>query len=251
MTFSNVKNAVKDFRKGKFVIVIDDKHRENEADLVLAAEKTNPQKINFMIKEARGLVCVPMLGKKLDELKLPLMTKINTEFTKCAFTISVDAKKGATTGISAYDRAKTIKALIDNKTKPSDLAMPGHIFPLRYEEGGVLEREGHTEASVDLAKLAGLYPAAVICEILKDDGTMAKLPELLEFSESHGIKIITIQDLKNYIKNENPSIKERQNKSDACKELYIPSPYLSRIIQCISCNKNNSRNKERRNIEFN
>src|SRR3989338_3529193 len=133
MTFSNVKDVVKDFKQGKFVIVIDDKHRENEADLVLAAENVTPQKINFMIKHARGLVCVPMLGKRLDELKLPLMTKINTEFTKCAFTISVDSKKG-TTGISAFDRTKTIKTLIDKNTKPSDLLKPGHIFPLRCYE---------------------------------------------------------------------------------------------------------------------
>ena len=134
MTFLNIEEAIRDFKKGEFVIVIDDKHRENEADLVLPAEKASPEKINFMIKHARGLVCVPMLGKRLDELKLPLMTKTNTEFTKCAFTVSVDAKKGTTTGISAYDRAKTIKALIGKKTKPSDLAKPGHIFPLRCDE---------------------------------------------------------------------------------------------------------------------
>jgi len=198
MTFSNVKNAVKDFRKGKFVIVIDDKHRENEADLVLAAEKTNPQKINFMIKEARGLVCVPMLGKKLDELKLPLMTKINTEFTKCAFTISVDAKKGATTGISAYDRAKTIKALIDNKTKPSDLAKPGHVFPLRCDEKGLSKRAGHTEAAIELCRLANLYPAAAICEIVGEDGGMSRGKELRKFAKRHGLRIVRIKEIVGY-----------------------------------------------------
>mgnify|MGYP001594312676 CR=1 FL=1 len=166
MSFSKFEDAVKDFRKGNFVIVVDGKNRENEADLVLAAEKVTPEKINFMIKTARGLVCIPMLGKRLDELKLPLMTKINTEFTKCAFTISVDLKKGTTTGISAFDRAKTIKALIDKKTKPSDLAKPGHVFPLRCDQNGFKKRHGHTEAAIELTKLANLYPAAVICEIV-------------------------------------------------------------------------------------
>ena len=200
MTFSKIKDAISDFKKGKFVIVIDDKHRENEADLVLAAEKCSPEKINFMIKNARGLVCVPMLGKRLDELKLPLMTKINTEFTKTAFTISVDAKKGATTGISAYDRAKTIKALIDKNTKPSDLARPGHIFPLRCEEIGLRKRAGHTEAAIELCKLAKLYPAAVICEIIGENGRMAKMPELKKFAKKYNLKIIRIRDLVEYSK---------------------------------------------------
>ena len=173
MTFSNVKNAISDFKKGKFVIVIDDKHRENEADLVLAAEKVTPQKVNFMIKHARGLVCVPMLSKRLNKLRLPLMTKINTEYTKCAFTIPVDSKKG-TTGISVFDRAKTIKALIDKSTKPRDLARPGHVFPLRCDGYGLSKRPGHTEAAIELAKLANLYPAAVICEIIGDSGKWPK-----------------------------------------------------------------------------
>ena len=198
MIFSNIKGAINDFKKGKFVIVIDDKHRENEADIVLAAEKVAPQKINFMIKNARGLVCVPMLGKRLDELKLPLMTKINTEFTKCAFTVSVDVKKRTTTGISAFDRAKTIKALIDKNTKPSDLAKPGHIFPLRCDENGLKKRPGHTEAAIELAKLAGLYPAAVICEIIGENGKMAKLAELKKFAKKHNLKIISIRDLIEY-----------------------------------------------------
>ncbi|MBI2558264.1 3,4-dihydroxy-2-butanone-4-phosphate synthase [Candidatus Woesearchaeota archaeon] len=195
MAYSEIKDAVKDFKKGKFVIVIDDKKRENEADLVLAAEKVTPQKINFMIKEARGLVCVPMLGKRLDELSLPLMTKINTEFTKCAFTISVDAKKGTTTGISAYDRAKTIKTLINKNTKPSDLARPGHVFPLRYDEKGLGKRQGHTEAAIELCKLAKLYPAAVICEIIGENGRMAKMPELKRMAKRYDLKIIMIRDL--------------------------------------------------------
>ena len=199
MTFSTIKEAIYDFKKGKFLIVVDDKHRENEGDLVLAAEKVSPEKINFMIKNARGLVCVPMLGKRLDELKLPLMAKINTEFTKCAFTVSVDAKKGTTTGISAFDRAKTIKALIDKKTKPSDLARPGHIFPLRCEEEGLRKRAGHTEAAIELCRLANLYPAAVICEIIGENGRMARMGEVKKFAEKYRLKIISIAHLQKYM----------------------------------------------------
>ena len=197
MTNSKIKDAINDFKKGNFVIVVDDKHRENEADLVLAAEKVTPQKINFMIKNARGLVCVPMLSKRLDKLKLPLMTKRNTEFTKCAFTVSVDSKKGKT-GISVFDRAKTIKALIDKDTKPSDLARPGHVFPLRYDENGLAKRPGHTEAAIELCKLAKLYPAAVICEIIGENGKMAKMPELKRMAEKHNLKIIMVNDLVDY-----------------------------------------------------
>ena len=195
MAFSTIKDAVQEFRKGNFVIVIDGKNRENEADLVLAADKVTPEKINFMIKEARGLVCVPMLGERLDELELPLMTQVNTEFTKCAFTVSVDSRKNATTGISAYDRARTIKTLIDKKTKPGDLAKPGHIFPLRCDEKGLRKRAGHTEAAIELAKLANLYPAAVICEMIGENGKMAKLPEVKKFAEKWDLKIIRIKDL--------------------------------------------------------
>jgi len=201
MAFSNIKDTVDDFKKGIFVVVVDDKHRENEADLVLAAEKVTPQKINFMIKNARGLVCVPMLGKRLDELKLPLMAKINTEFTRCAFTVSVDSKRG-TTGISAFDRAKTIKALIDKNTKPIDLTRPGHVFPLRCDENGLSKRAGHTEAAIELAKLANIYPAAVICEIIGENGKMARMPELKKFSEKHNLKIIRVGDLARYTKNQ-------------------------------------------------
>ena len=200
MTFSNIKDAVNDFKIGKFIIVIDDKHRENEADLVLAAEKVTPEKINFMIKYARGLVCVPMLGKRLDELKLPLMAKINTGLHKTKFTLSVDYKKGTTTGISAFDRAKTIKALINIKTKPNDLAKPGHIFPLRCDENGLRKRAGHTEAAIELCKLSNLYPAAVICEIVGENGKMAKLPELKKFAKKYNLKIIKIRDLAEYAK---------------------------------------------------
>ncbi|MBI3027018.1 3,4-dihydroxy-2-butanone-4-phosphate synthase [Candidatus Woesearchaeota archaeon] len=199
--FSNIKDSIKDFKKGKFLIVIDDKHRENEADLVLAAEKVAPEKINFMIKYARGLVCVPMLGKRLDELKLPLMTKINTEFTKCAFTVSVDAKKGTTTGISAYDRAKTIKALIDTKTRPDDLARPGHIFPLRHDKKGLEKRPGHTEAAIELCKLTNLYPAAVICEVIGENGKMARMGELKRMAKRWNLKTIRIKDLVGYLFN--------------------------------------------------
>ena len=199
---TEIKSALDDFRKGKFLIVVDDKCRENEGDLVIAANKATPKNINFMIKRGRGLVCVPMLGKRLDELKIPLMIDEkagkNTEFTKCAFTISVDAKKGTTSGISAFDRAKTIEALIGNDTKPQDLAMPGHIFPLRCDEHGLKGRQGHTEASMELARLAGVYPAAVICEVIDGSGKMARMPELKRLAKRFGIKIVTIRDLIDY-----------------------------------------------------
>ena len=195
MPLYKIKEAINDFKNGKFVIVVDNKHRENEADLILAAEKATPQKINFMIKNARGLVCVPMLDKRLDELKLPLMTKINTGFTKCSFTVSVDVEKGTKTGISAFDRAKTIKALIDKNTKQSDFARPGHVFPLRCDKAGLSKRQGHTEAAIELTRLAKLYPAAVICEIIGENGKMAKMPELNRMAEKYDLKIIRIRDL--------------------------------------------------------
>ncbi|MBI2655161.1 3,4-dihydroxy-2-butanone-4-phosphate synthase [Candidatus Woesearchaeota archaeon] len=195
MPFSTLKDAISDFKKGKFLIVIDEKHRENEGDLILAAEKVTPEKINFMIKHARGLVCVPMLGKRLDDLNLPLMTKVNTELHHCKFTVSADYKKGTTTGISAYDRAKTIKALIGKNTKPNDLAKPGHVFPLRCDEGGLRKRAGHTEAAIELCKLAGLYPAAVICEIIGENGRMAKMDEIKRMAKKYNLKIIKIEEL--------------------------------------------------------
>jgi len=200
MVFSKIEDAINDIKRGKFVIVVDDENRENEGDLVLAAEKVTANKINYMIIHARGLVCMPIIKERLDQLSIPLMVGHN-ELHRCMFTISVDYKNGTTTGISPADRAATISALINRKAKADDFARPGHLFPLAYKEGGVLAREGHTEASVDLAKLADLYPAAVICEIINDDGTMAKLPDLVEFSKKHNnMKIVSIKDLVDYVK---------------------------------------------------
>ena len=193
--FCKVEEALKDIKKGKMVIVVDDPSRENEGDLVCAAEKASPSVINFMAKHGRGLICVPMLKQRLDELEIGKMIENDKEVKEAAFTVSVDVKHGATTGISAHDRALTIKRLIDKKAKRDDFARPGHIFPLIYKEGGVLVRTGHTEAAVDIAKLAGLYPAGVICEIMKEDGKMARLPYLLKFAKKHSFKIITIADL--------------------------------------------------------
>jgi len=204
MEFSKIGDAINDIKRGKFVIVVDDETRENEGDLVLAAEKVTADKINYMIKNARGLVCMPIIGDRLEQLSIPTMVEcneMNKEMNRCAFTISVDYKNGTTTGISPADRAATIKALIHVNAKSEDFVKPGHLFPLIYKESGVLAREGHTEASVDLAKLAGLYPAAVICEIINEDGSMAKLPDLFEFSKNHNnMKIITIQSLIEHIK---------------------------------------------------
>ncbi|MBE3576825.1 MAG: bifunctional 3,4-dihydroxy-2-butanone-4-phosphate synthase/GTP cyclohydrolase II [Limnochordales bacterium] len=195
--FNTIEEALAELRAGRPVVVVDDPDRENEGDLILAAEKVTPQAINFMLKYARGLICVPMEGRRLDELEIPLMTEHNTEPLETAFTISVDDRENRT-GISAEERARTIRRLIDPKAKPTDLVRPGHVFPLRAKEGGVLARAGHTEAAVDLARLAGLYPAGVICEIMNDDGTMARLPDLFAFSQRHGLKIITIADLIRY-----------------------------------------------------
>lgn len=198
MKFASIPEALSEIKKGKMVIVVDDPSRENEGDLVLAAQKVTPQAINFMAKYGRGLICLAIIGERLDELKIYPMVKENTDYKETAFTISVNAKKGITTGISAHDRAQTIKTILHPKTKPNDLNRPGHIFPLRYKEGGVLVRAGHTEAAVDLAKLSGLYPAGVICEIMHEDGTMARLPELSKFAKKHKLKIITIADLIEY-----------------------------------------------------
>ncbi len=206
MEFSKIEDAINDMKRGKFVIVVDDENRENEGDLVLAAEKVSANKINYMIKYARGLVCTPIIRERLEQLDIPQMVEHNETNNKgvhhrCMFTISVDYKHGTTTGISPADRAATISALVNENTKSEDFIKPGHLFPLIYKEGGVLVREGHTEASVDLAKLAGLYPAAVICEVINDDGSMAKLPDLFEFSKKHNdMKIVTIRDLVDYVK---------------------------------------------------
>jgi 3,4-dihydroxy 2-butanone 4-phosphate synthase/GTP cyclohydrolase II len=195
MGLSTIEEAIKDVKEGRFVIIVDDEDRENEGDLALAAEKVSPQAINFMTKHGRGLVCLPAVGERLDKLQLPLMVDENTCKFGTAFTVSVDAKQGTTTGISAADRAQTVKTVIDPATQPDDLVRPGHIFPLRAREGGVLVRAGQTEAIVDLARLAGLYPAGVICEIMNEDGTMARLPQLEEIADRFDIKIISVADL--------------------------------------------------------
>lgn len=197
MKFNTIEEAVEEIRQGRMIVVVDDEDRENEGDLLMAAEKATPEAINFMATHGRGLICVPMTGERIDELELPPMVTNNTDSNETAFTVSVDAKQ-TTTGISAHERADTIRTLIDPATVPRDLARPGHIFPLRARRGGVLRRAGHTEAAVDLAVMAGLYPAGVICEIMKEDGTMARVPELQEFAHQHNLKIITIADLIEY-----------------------------------------------------
>lgn len=197
MRFNTVEEAIEDMKNGKMLILVDDEDRENEGDLVIAAEKCSPEVINFMASHAKGLICVPMLGERLDELDIQPMVSDNTDNHETAFTVSVDYKT-TTTGISAYERAATVEALINPDNKGEDFRRPGHIFPLRYKEGGVLRRTGHTEGSVDLARLAGLYPAAVICEVMNNDGTMARVPQLMEFAEENGLKIVTIADLIEY-----------------------------------------------------
>ncbi len=206
--FADINTAIKEIKKGKVVIVVDDPSRENEGDFVCAAEKVTPQIINFMAKYGRGLICLPIIGERLDELKIEQMVENPTEIKEANFTVSIDAKRGITTGISAYDRALTIKTVLNPKTKPQDLIKPGHVFPLRYREGGVLVRAGHTEAAVDLAKLAGLYPAGVICEIMNEDGTMARLPELIKIAQKFKLKIITIADLIEYRRKHEKFIKK-------------------------------------------
>jgi 3,4-dihydroxy 2-butanone 4-phosphate synthase/GTP cyclohydrolase II len=193
-----VRQAVEAIRQGRMVVVVDDEDRENEGDLVMAGEKITPEALNFMVREGRGLVCVPMVSEDLDRLGVSLMVREQEDSFRTAFTVSVDGKEGVTTGISAADRARTIRILSDASSKPTDLVRPGHIFPLRYQKGGVLRRAGHTEASVDLAVLAGLRPTAVICEILKEDGTMARLNDLRSFCELHHLLMISIADLIHY-----------------------------------------------------
>lgn len=198
MRFNSIKEAIADIKKGKIVVVVDDADRENEGDLVMAAEKVTPEAINFMAKYGRGLICLPLLQERLAELKIEPMVSNPGDRLKTAFTVSVDAKKGISTGISAQDRAATIKTILNPRMQPEDLVRPGHIFPLIYREGGVLVRAGHTEAAVDLARLSGLYPAGIICEIMHEDGTMARVPELRKFCHKHHLKIITIADLIKY-----------------------------------------------------
>jgi 3,4-dihydroxy 2-butanone 4-phosphate synthase/GTP cyclohydrolase II len=201
--FNTIEEALEDIREGKMVVLLDDEDRENEGDLTIAAEKVTPEAINFMAKYGRGLICLSLTPERVEHLRLPMMADMNTSRFGTAFTISIEARKGVTTGISAADRAKTIKTAIGSKTRPEDIARPGHIFPLRAQPGGVLQRAGQTEGSVDLARLAGLNPSGVICEIMNDDGTMARVPELSKFARRHSLKMITIKDLIEYrMKNE-------------------------------------------------
>ena len=197
--FNTIEDAIEDYKAGKLLIVVDDEDRENEGDFIMAASGVTPDKVNFMATHGRGLICVPMIGERLDELELYSMVQNNTASHGTQFTVSVDASKNTTTGISAPDRAETIKVLINPESKTKDLARPGHIFPLKAEKGGVLSRAGHTEATIDLARLAGLYPAGVLCEIMNEDGSMARVPELMKISKKHDLKIITIRDLINYL----------------------------------------------------
>ncbi|MGE5807678.1 MAG: bifunctional 3,4-dihydroxy-2-butanone-4-phosphate synthase/GTP cyclohydrolase II [Nitrospirota bacterium] len=195
MKFNTIEEAIEDIKKGKMVILVDDEDRENEGDLTMAAEMVTPEAINFMARFGRGLICLSLTPERVEHLQLPMMTTDNTSSFGTAFTISIEAKKGVTTGISAADRAITIKTAIDPKKGPEDLARPGHVFPLRAKPGGVLQRAGQTEGSVDLARLSGLRPAGVICEIMNDDGTMSRVPQLMEFAKTHRMKIVTIKDL--------------------------------------------------------
>ncbi len=196
--FVTIEEALEEVRQGHLLLVVDDEDRENEGDLVLAADKTTPEAVNFMATHGRGLICMPMTGERLDQLKIGMMVAENTAPMGTAFTVTVDARRGVTTGTSAYDRAVTIRTLVDPSTGPEDLAVPGHIFPLRAMDGGVLRRAGHTEAAVDLARMAGCYPAGVICEVLDEHGDMARMPQLAEMSRRHGLKMITIKDLIEY-----------------------------------------------------
>ncbi len=206
--FHSISEAIQDFQAGKCIILVDDEDRENEGDLVLAAERTTPERINFMAKYGRGLICLALNPDRVEELKLPPQSTENTAPFGTAFTVSIDAAKNITTGISASDRATTIQLAVNPSAKPSDFARPGHVFPLKAHKGGVLRRAGQTEGSVDLARLAGLYPAAVICEIMNDDGTMARVPHLMDFAAQHQLKIITIKDLIQYRLQKESFVKE-------------------------------------------
>ena len=216
--FASIPAAVQDIRDGRVVVVVDDADRENEGDLIMAAEKVTPEAIAFIVRHSSGVICVPVVGDRLDALHIPLMVSTNTDHQRTAFTVSVDARRGVTTGISAADRATTIRTIVDPETAPEDLSRPGHVFPLRYREGGVLKRAGHTEASVDLARLAGLYPAGVLCETVNEDGTMARLPELVRFAAEHGLKIISIADLIAYRR-------QRELLVEKVAEATIPTPH--------------------------
>ncbi|MDR0330596.1 MAG: bifunctional 3,4-dihydroxy-2-butanone-4-phosphate synthase/GTP cyclohydrolase II [Chitinispirillales bacterium] len=197
-SFSEIEEVIADYKSGKIVIIVDDEDRENEGDLAFASQLCTPEKINFMATHGRGLICVSMEGKRLDELGIPLMVSANTSKFETAFTISVEARDGTTTGISVHDRSATVLKLVDPLSKPADFIMPGHMFPIRAREGGVLVRSGQTEASVDLARLSGLTPSGVICEIMNEDGTMARMPQLIEIGKRHGIKIVSVVDIIRY-----------------------------------------------------
>jgi 3,4-dihydroxy 2-butanone 4-phosphate synthase/GTP cyclohydrolase II len=216
--FASIPDAVAAIARGEIVVVVDDEDRENEGDLIMAAEAATPETITFFVRHTSGVICAPLTGDRLDELDIPLMVRDNTESHRTAFTYSVDYVHGTSTGISAADRAATIRSLIDPATRPADLARPGHIFPLRYAEGGVLKRAGHTEAAVDLARLAGMDPAGVLCEIVNDDGTMARVPDLIEFCKEHGLLMVTIAQLIKY---------RRQNEKLVRRvaEARIPTPW--------------------------
>src|SRR5438270_11785629 len=196
--FATIEDAIEDLRDGKFVVVVDAADRENEGDLTIAAQFATPDAVNFMAKEGRGLICLCLTGERCDALGLKMMTDHNETPYGTAFTVSIEAREGISTGISAHDRARTIQVAIDSSKDGGDLVQPGHVFPLRARPGGVLERTGQTEAAVDLARLAGLIPAGVVCEIMKDDGTMARVPDLLEFCAQHGLKLVTVADLIEY-----------------------------------------------------
>ncbi|TZG36731.1 3,4-dihydroxy-2-butanone-4-phosphate synthase [Agrobacterium sp. B1(2019)] len=202
MTIARIEDAIEAISRGEMVIVVDDEDRENEGDVIAASDSITPQQIAFMMNHARGLICVAMPGERLDALDIPLMVSRNTESLKTAFTVSVDYIPGTTTGISAADRAKTVRALVSEESRPEDFARPGHIFPLRANPQGVLGRTGHTEAAVDLCRLAGKFPCGTICEVANDDGTMARLPQLEVFAERHGLLVVTIKDLVSYLKGE-------------------------------------------------
>jgi 3,4-dihydroxy 2-butanone 4-phosphate synthase/GTP cyclohydrolase II len=216
--FASIEDAVAAMAKGEIIVVVDDEDRENEGDLIMAAEAATPEKIAFFVRHTSGVICAPLLGERLDELDIPLMVRENTESHRTAFTYSVDYVHGTSTGISAADRSATLRALTDPATTPLDLARPGHIFPLRYSDGGVLKRAGHTEAAVDLARMAGLYPAGVLCEIVNDDGTMARVPDLVEFCKTHDLLMISIAQLIKY-RRQNEKLVKR------IAEARIPTPW--------------------------
>jgi 3,4-dihydroxy 2-butanone 4-phosphate synthase/GTP cyclohydrolase II len=219
MALCSVEEAIADLQAGKFIIVVDDERRENEGDLVMPAEKITPEAVNFMVTHARGLLCMPMTQERLSELNIPMVGSEHTDGSlPTAFTMAVDYKVGTTTGISAYDRAATIKALIDPKCSPSDLARPGHLFPLRYNPGGVLSRAGHTEAIVDLCNIGNMYPAGVVCEIIKDDGDMARMPDLETFAEQYNFKILSIAQIIAYRRH-------NENLIERVAEARLPSRY--------------------------